>query len=205
MSLRALAILISSCTLAISSIARADGGTERQPGEVIVIHGKRQRPAVPPKPKNYSPIKAPPYSDRAIESDAWTRAWLLLDIDETGAVKRFKFIKHPGYDLDGIAASEAFKLRFEPARNGSGRPVKTWLIWLIEWPSYWWLVGTVGVTTRMPPLVYYGGRVRSSANSVPCAGSGPLYFGSFYRAYRDCSKPDLSRNFEAEPWVIPKR
>ena len=32
--------------------------------------------------------KAPKYSDRAILTDAWARAWLLLDVDRTGAVTR---------------------------------------------------------------------------------------------------------------------
>lgn len=175
-----------------------------------------------------------PYSDRAILSNAWTRAWLLLDIDEIGRVRRFKYIKRPGHDLEKITAREAFKLRFEPARNRAGRPVGTWMIWLIEWPSYWWLVETFGTASRMPRWVMTdreggsSGPARSLANSVPCAGSGPLWFpsarampagatrldergrlrdespmsSSSLRVYRDCSAPDLSKDFDAEPWIV---
>lgn len=214
--------------------AIVDGRVDGTSGEVIVIHGKPPKPAVPARPKGYSPIKAPPYSDRAIVSNAWTRAWLLLDIDETGRVRRFKYLNRPGHDLDGIAAREAFKLRFEPARNRAGRPVGTWMIWLIEWPSYWWLVETFGTASRMPKWVMtdrHGGNSgppRSLANSVSCAGSGPLWFPSMralpagssrldergrprdespmstssLRVYRDCSKPDLSKDFDAEPWIV---
>ncbi len=214
--------------------AIVDGRVDSTSGEVIVIHGRPPRPAVPAKAKGYSPIKAPPYSDRAIDSNVWTRAWLLLDIDETGRVRRFKYIRRPGHDLDKIAAREAFKLRFEPARNRANRPVGSWMIWLIEWPSYWWLVDTFGTASRMPIWVttdrYKGtsGPPRSLASSVPCAGSGPLWFASFralpagtpamdergrmtdespmtsssMRVYRDCSKPDLSKDFDAEPWIV---
>jgi len=231
-------LLVVFFILSLAGAAAADDHKPaRQRGEVIVIQGRPPRPAVPAKPKGYSPIKAPPYSDRAISSNVWTRAWLLLDIDETGSVRRFKYIKRPGHDLEPIAAREAFKLRFEPARNRAGQPIATWMIWLIEWPSYWWLVDTFGVASRMPIWVTTdrhrdnSGPPRSLANSVPCAGSGPLWFASMralpagstrldgrgrmtdespmssssLRVYRDCSKPDLSRNFDAEPWIVTDR
>jgi hypothetical protein len=183
--------------------ARVDGRVDSTSGEVIVIRERqRRRPAVLPRPINFSPIKAPPYSDRAIQSDAWTRAWLLLDVDESGAVTRFKFLKRPGYDLEKIATREAFKLRFEPGRDGKGRAVKTWVVWSIEWPAYWWLIKMHGVASRMPPLV--GFPPRSMAASVPCRGSGPLNLGSVHPTYRDCSVPDLAK-FAGEPWVIERR
>jgi Carboxypeptidase regulatory-like domain len=183
--------------------ARVDGRVDSTSGEVIVIRERqRRRPAVLPRPINFSPIKAPPYSDRAIQSDAWTRAWLLLDVDETGAVTRFKFLKRPGYDLERIATREALQLRFEPGRDGKGRAVKTWVVWSIEWPAYWWLIEMNDVATRMPPLV--GFPPRSMAANVPCRGSGPLNLGSVHPTYRDCSKPDLSR-FAEEPWIIDRR
>jgi len=28
---------------------------------------------------------------------------------------------------------------------------------------------------------------------------------SSLRVYRDCSKPDLSKNFDAEPWIVSPR
>ena len=179
--------------------ARVDGRVDSTSGEVIVIRERqRRRPAVPPRPVNFSPTKAPPYSDRAIQSDAWTRAWMLLDVDETGAVTRFKFLKRPGYDLEKIATREAFKLRFEPGRDGKGRAVKTWVVWSMEWPAYWWLIRVHGVATRTLPLV--GFPPHPMAASVPCRGSGPLNLDSVHPTYRDCSVPDLSK-FEGEPWV----
>lgn len=187
-------ILISLCMTSFASVASAGGG------EVIVIDERPARPAVFPKPKNYSSTKTPPYSDRAIESDAWTRAWLLLEIDRSGAVTRFKFINRPGYDLEGIAAHEVFKLRFTPARDAAGRKVRSWVIWLIEWPSHGWLNARMGITTRMPPIV--GFPPRSMASAVRCKGSGPLSMDSIYPVYRDCSRPDLKKSFDAEPWYM---
>ena len=69
--------------------ARTAGADEIRdvPGEVIVVEG-RAPPVTAPKPTNYVKQKAPPYSDRAILSDAWTKAWLLLEIDERGTVTR---------------------------------------------------------------------------------------------------------------------
>jgi hypothetical protein len=191
------AILIPAFLLSIASEAAAED--RRQKGEVIVIDEKPPRAAVPARAVNFSPIKAPPYSDRAIEEDAWTRAWLLLDIDDTGTVRRFKFLKRPGHDLEAIATREAFKLRFQPARDASGRPVATWMLWLIEWPSHGWLIARLGLATRMPPVV--GFPPRSMAAHVPCAGSGPLNLDSIHPVYRDCSRPDLSRPFESERWI----
>ncbi|HEU0033210.1 MAG TPA: carboxypeptidase-like regulatory domain-containing protein [Kofleriaceae bacterium] len=180
--------------------ATLDGRVESLRGEVIVIRD-RPAPAVEAKPKNFSSIKAPPYSERAILSDAWTKAWLLLDVDERGRVTRYKFLKKPGYDLESIAGSEVGKLVFEPARDGDGKPMKSWVVWGIEWPSNGWLVKFLGVATRMPPLV--GFPPRSMAASVPCAGEGPLNLGSLYPTYRDCSTPDLSKA-DAEPWVTTR-
>lgn len=196
-------VLIVSTSATVASAEPAAKG-EREASEVIRIRGKHPRP---PRPKNFSATKAPPYSDRAITRNAWTRAWLLLDIDASGKVQRFKFIKRPGYDLERIAASEAFKLRFEPARNEAGRAVRSSVMWPIEWPAYWWLIEFMGTATRLPPIVHHGrgpdslGAPRSMADSVPCAGSGPMELGSIRPGYRDCSQPDLSRDFDDEPWV----
>jgi hypothetical protein len=156
--------------------------------ETIVIHDPP--PKVEPKPvKHYSRI-APPYSDYAIEHDVWTRAWLLLDIDATGTVRRVKFLKHPGADLDTIALQQALAMKFEPARDAHDRAVSRLMLWKIEWPSYWWLVMTEGVTTGIPPSVEHG---------EPCAGSGPFWMESMHHVYKDCSGPDF-RLAQTEPW-----
>jgi hypothetical protein len=165
--------------------------------EVIVIVDHIPPPVLP-KPKNYIATKTPPYSDEAVLSDAWTKAWLILDIDERGKVARIKFLKHPGHDLETIAKDEAFKLEFEPARDATGKAVRTQIVWSIEWPSAWWLSTFIGVRSTMPPIV--GFPPHRMDDYVPCAGSGPLQLGSVHPVYKDCSQPDLSRA-SREPWV----
>lgn len=169
-----------------------------QAGEVIVIEG-RAPPSTPPKPTNVVKTKAPPYSDAAILSDAWTKAWMLLEIDERGTVTRFKFLKKPGYELEEIATAEVFKLRFAPATDGSGRPMKTTLLWQIEWPSAWWLSTFVGTRSAMPKVV--GFPPRRQDDYVPCRGSGPMLLGSVRPTYKDCSRPDLTK-VETAPWIV---
>jgi hypothetical protein len=191
--------IIALGLMLLTRLAAADEPTlDGISGEVIVIHD-RPAPKVPPRPINFSDRKTPPYSDEAIDKDAWTRAWMVLDISPTGEVTRFKFLRRPGYDLEKIAASEVFKLRFEPARDAAGKPMATWLVWGIEWPSNVWLVTFLGVRTGMPPLV--GFPPRRMSDYVPCKGSGPMLLGSLYPTYRDCSQPDLSR-MQQEPWNV---
>jgi len=199
--MRARTILLVVVT---SLAATGPAGASPQPDEVIVIDEKPPKPAVEAKAKNYSPRKTPPYSDEAIESDAWTRAWLLLDISPTGSVTRIKYLKRPGYQLDDIAAREVFRLRFEPARDKNGKPQRTWIVWGIEWPSYFWLVDRLGIASGMPPIVGFPPE-RLDAH-VPCRGSGPMNLGSIHPAYRDCSMPNLSgRYFASLPWLYPRR
>lgn len=196
-------LTLVAVSLAAAS-ARGEPRSGRQPGEVIVIDEKPPKPAVEAKAINFSARKTPPYSDEAIESDAWTRAWLLLDIDARGSVTRIKYLKRPGYQLDDIAARQVFRLRFEPARDRKGRPQRTWIVWGIEWPSYFWLVARLGVASGMPPIV--GFPPRSMDAYVPCKGSGPMNLGSIHPAYKDCSTPDLSgRHFRSLPWLYPRR
>jgi len=119
-------------------------------GEVIKIEDrKRPQPAVKAKPTK-DPRVSLPYSEEAVERDAWARAWLLLDVDEQGIVTRMKLLKRPGFDLDKICIEEAFKLRFDPARDAAGRPMKTYMLWTFEWPSWGWLIQGNGVAVRRP-------------------------------------------------------
>jgi len=150
-----------------------------------VIFIRERKAVVPPKMVKDARRKiAPEYSDAAIEKDAWTRAWLLLDIDDRGTVRRVKMLNAPGYDLESIALKQAFRTQFEPARDTNGRPVRSMLVWTIEWPSYWWMIMWEGVATRIPDHVGY----------KPCRGSGqPLQLDSKHPVYRDCSKPNLTR------------
>ena len=192
---------LTAAVLAALAGAAAADPPRNAPGETIEIHDYRP-PAVLPKAKNFVASKAPPYSDAAILSDAWTKAWMLLDVDEHGDVTRVKFLKRPGYDLENIATKEAFRLKFEPARDEKGNRVKTLVVWPIEWPSAGWLITFTGTRSRMPETV--GFPPRSQAAFVPCAGSGPWRMGSIYPAvYKDCSRPDLKRASK-EAWILPK-
>lgn len=175
-----------------------DAELELADGEIVRVTGEYPRSA--PKPLR-DPRLTPKYSDQAILRDAWTKAWLLLDVSPAGEVQRLKVLKAPGYDLDQIAVRTAFDLKLDPARDASGKPVPAIVVWSVEWPSYGWLQ-TFEVTTRIPP----GPRElftpeRPALAKVPCAGSGrPLAFESQYPTYRDCSRPDLSRA-AALPWI----
>jgi hypothetical protein len=116
------------------------------------------------------------YTADAIEHDVWARAWLLLDVDGNGTVRRVKLLDRPGYGLDAIAIREAFKLQFKPARDAADRSISSLVIWYFEWPSYSWLKGD---------------RDRSVP---PCPGGGPS------RVYRDCGTPTLA-NVLKKPWL----
>ena len=183
-----IAHVVAVLLLAVS--ASADEPPPRAvPGETIIIrsHGPGYKEAKPKK----DPRIAPKYSDEAIDRDAWTRAWMLLDIDDHGVVQRMKWLKRPGYDLERIALERVFSTQFEPARDGLGRAQSSMLVFPIEWPSYWWLVTHYGVTTRIPV----------SAGGVPCRDSGePLNLDRAHPVYRDCSMPDLSK-IPTEAWI----
>jgi hypothetical protein len=166
------------------------------PGEIIEIHDPV---VVPPKQMNPTPRRAPPYSDEAVERDAWVRAWVLLDVSPDGVVAQFKFLNRPGYKLEPIVASEVFRLRFAPGLDRRGRPIHAFVIWGIEWVSAGWLTMFRMPRSMMPPTVRFP--PRSKAAYVPCRGSGPLNLESLYPVYRDCSTPDLSRA-KCEPWVV---
>jgi hypothetical protein len=128
-----------------------DAELDIEGGEVIKIEDrKRPKPKVAPKPKQDTQ-KSLPYTDEAIERDAWARAWLLLDIDESGQVTRLKLLKKPGFGLEKICLEEAFKLRFDPAKDHAGRPMKNYMLWTMEWPSWGWLVQGNGTAIRRPP------------------------------------------------------
>ncbi len=180
-------MVVLALVLASTSALADEPRTMR--GETIIIrdHAPGWKPAAP----RTNPRVAPKYSAAAIEHDAWTRAWMYLEIDERGVVQRLKFLKKPGYDLEQIALDRVFKNRFEPARDGLGRPQASTLVFPIEWPSYWWIVTHEGVVTRIP----------ANAGGVPCKGSGqPLNLDRAHPVYRDCSMPDLSR-LHVEPWI----
>jgi hypothetical protein len=159
-------------------------------------------PTTPPEPIRSTVKKIPPYSDEAMDTNAWEVGWMLLDIDAAGQVASFRFLHRPGHALDTIAAEQVWKLRFSPARDAAGRPVASQRLWKMEWPSYWWqqfrLVSFAPVYSRTGFLV---GSARST-DLVPCVGHAPLNLdrGS---VYRDCSQPDLDKVFTESPIVRP--
>lgn len=162
-------------------------------GETIIIHGTAPPKVLPKAKKRYGRI-APAYSDYAIEHDTWAKAWLLLEIDEHGNVARLKLLKRPGADLDQIAIERGFSMKFEPAQDIHGNPMRTQLVTPIEWPSYWWLIAREGLATKIPEYI----------EKVPCVGSGPLNLGSIHPAQRDCSPaPDLSK-LDQFAWIEKK-
>jgi len=179
-------VLLSLSMLALavptSAAPSADHRALEAPGEVIQIEGhvdKQDRSAVPKETSDNRRI--PAYSDRAIASDKWTRAWMLLDVDETGAVTRTKFLKQPGMDLEPIAVDTSFTRTFAPARDRDGNRVRAYVVYGIEWPGYWWMIQKYGQAVRMP----------YAAKLPICAGTGPMNLDSRQPSYRDCSVPDL--------------
>jgi hypothetical protein len=154
--------------------------------EVIAIR-ETLPPAVAARPVSTA-VTIPDYTDAAIDRDVWTRAWLLLDIDDTGAVRRLKFLKRAGYGLDTIALREGFRLHFEPARDRAARPMESLMLYSFEWPSHAWLVGHGESAYRMPADVI----------EMPCQKPGETHAD-----YRDCSKPDPRLSLY-ESWIVPR-
>jgi hypothetical protein len=140
-------------------------------------------PVVAPKAKIGLDV-IPEYSEKAMDKDVWTRAWLLLDVSEAGKVRRVKLINAPGFDLDQIAIREAFKIPFEPARDRANTPVSALVLWTWEWPAHYWLVQNRKYPNRVPPL----------ATRINCKGSGPS------KALRDCTKPAVAKAVTL-PWI----
>lgn len=140
----------------------------------------------PVKPRLLSaPNAIPAYSQQAIDTDAWAKAWLLLDVSATGTVTRVKLLTDPGHDLTAIAIRAAFDLRFAPARDLAGHPVPDLMLWSFEWPSYGWLSHHDLDHVRLPPEVA----------SVPCLGSAPAR-----SVYRNCAAPDMASAL-SRPWI----
>ena len=170
-------------------------------GEIIEIHG--QRPLQYAKPKS-DPLAIPPYSDQAALGDTWSRAWLLLYVDDHGVVSRIKFLERPGHDLDEIAVKHAFGLRFDPARDGHGAPVASYIVWPLEWPALGWLQSRQALANRLPvfPDTVQLAHGLFMDSYPPCAGEEGLDLGAIHPMARDCSIPDLSRADASEPWLV---
>jgi Carboxypeptidase regulatory-like domain len=192
-----------------NAVAKLDGMLEIA-GEVIDVLDT-PRPVKYAKPKS-DPLAIPKYSDKAVLTDAWSKAWLLLDVDERGVVTRVKFLKRPGNDLDDIAIKHAFGLKFDPARNKFGYPTRSYIVWPLEWPAVGWMQENELPTNRLPNFLAYeqfdaGSRWSVAFSSYPPCGGGPWHFHDIggaggNHATRDCSVPDLSRANAGEPWIL---
>ena len=126
------------------------------------------------------------HSNTATIDDEWVRAWMTLDVDETGNVRHLKWMKRPGHDLDAIAVREAFDVRFEPARNAAKKAVASQILWMFEWPSHSWLIDHRNYDlTRMP----------SDYTKVACQKAG-----EHRHDRRDCTQADLASSL-AEAWL----
>ncbi|HEX7704150.1 MAG TPA: carboxypeptidase-like regulatory domain-containing protein [Kofleriaceae bacterium] len=139
-------------------------------------------PAVQPKPLTPTWI-VPDYSELAEDKNTWTRAWLLLEVSANGDVTRVNLLDKPGLDLDKIAVRDAFKLKFEPARDRTNHKVPAMVVWTYEWPPYFWMVNYQSVPHQLPNAV----------GLVPCHPDGRS------SVIRDCSKPTMA-NAMTQPW-----
>lgn len=145
-------------------------------------------PATPAKAHEHTDVILD-YTDDASDADTWARAWLLLDVSETGAVSRVKLLDDPGHGLAPIALAAAFGLKFDPARDRANHPLRSAVLWTYEWPAYWWLVENHYSRTRLPLETF----------TLPCNGRD-----SKFVRHRDCTAPDLAKIVTA-PWQQPKR
>jgi hypothetical protein len=169
--------------------ARIGGETAASEGsggdEVITVH-EMVPPAVMARPKDSDAVlEIPDYTDKAIDKNVWARAWMILDIDVDGAVKRVKFTNRPGFDLDDEAVKSAFKVKFEAAKDRAGKPMRSAILWTYEWPSYFWLKANSTYLGRLPMDVL----------GVNCQKAGETK-----SERRDCTGPDLTKTFD-EKWI----
>jgi hypothetical protein len=162
-------------------------------GEASTLAGHYVPPVLPQMIQD--PHILPPYSDEAMSGDYWSKAWMLLDIDERGTVQRVKFLKHPGHQLDSIAVDTAFGWTFKPGHDATGQAIRAQLIVPIEWPSADWLIRVSGMRNYYNP---------AWAGTTKCQGSAPQMGASFSHELRDCSQPDISKA-DDEPWISPSR
>lgn len=163
-----------------SATSEGSGGDE-----TISVH-EMVPPAVMAKPKDSEAVlEIPDYSDKAVDKNIWARAWMILDVDVDGSVKRVKFTKRPGYDLDDEAVKSAFKVKFEPAKDRTGKAMRSAILWTYEWPSYFWLKSNGTSTGRLPMDVMY----------ATCQKQGEQK-----AERRDCTPPDLTKTFD-EKWI----
>jgi hypothetical protein len=157
--------------------------TEKVDGDEAIVLREAERPKKLAKPLS-DPLAIPEYTDALRERNAWVRAWLLVDVSETGSISRVKLLDPPGYDLDAIAIRDAFKLKFEPARNRVDKPMSSMVVWKFEWPPANW-------SDRIPPNRW---------SQLPCRHSAGDKWYAMNKPYRDCSRPNMAAVVKT-PWI----
>jgi hypothetical protein len=137
------------------------------------------------------PTLIPDYTDALRDKNVWLRAWVLLDVSNTGAVSRVKLLDSPGHDLDAIVVRDAFKLKFEPARNRVDKPVSSLVVWRFEWPPPIW-------NNSRP-------HVPRDAGELPCRRKASDTWFQANKPYRDCSPPNMTAAITAQWIERPKK
>jgi TonB family protein len=142
------------------------------PGESITIKER----IGPSKRREPEPVErydrlTPPYSDELIQSNDWASVWLLLHVNEIGAVTKVDVVKSPPkYKLDELAVKRVKTFRFKPGTNDAGETVPYEVLYKLEYRPYWSLI--------------LGG-----PTDAPCAGTAPMNLDSYMPGYRDCDPP----------------
>jgi hypothetical protein len=175
--------IVEPTMVAVYGGMQVQGGsstTEKVGGDEAIVLREAERPTKLAKPLS-DPLAIPDYTDALRDKNVWVRAWLLVDVDETGSVSRVKLLNPPGYDLDAIAIRDAFKLKFEPARNRVDKPMSSMVVWKFEWP-------TAG---SLPPNKW---------SELPCRKSADDKWYAMNKPYRDCSRPNMAAVVRT-PWI----
>lgn len=141
-------------------------------------------PKVMPRPL-VDRVRLPAITEAARRANVWIRAWLVLEIGVTGAVTRVKLLNPPGYGLEEATLREAYKLRFEPARDASGRATVASVLWKYDWPAYSWMMRHRFDLEWLPP----------EASSIGCKDESMVR-----EAYRDCTPANIAA-VQTQPWL----
>ena len=156
----------------------------------IVIHDAQPIAVPPARTDDPSWAHQVPYTDEAVLSDRWSKAWLLLDVDDAGHVWRLKLLNDPGQNLGPIAIKEGFKMTFSPARDAQNRAMPTLVVVPIEWPSNSWVINRWGTASH-----YF-----KDSEYMVCRGSGAFLIESVDKSNRDCTPPDLA-HASSKKWI----
>jgi hypothetical protein len=159
--------------------------TEKINGDEAIVLHEADRPAKLAKALS-DPTEVPDYTDAIRDANVWVRAWVLVEVNERGGVSRVKLLNPPGYDLDAIAVREAFKLKFEPARNRVDQPLPSLMVWKFEWPPTWW-------ADRLPPHRW---------SRLPCRKHAGENWNLKGKPFRDCSQANIAAAMTTR-WIAP--